>query len=426
MKSSAWFPTIATLGVLAVSSLSSRAATYYSDPAAGSATGDGSAKAPWPELEDLAAGGQLGKLQGGDTLLLRSGNHGDVRISGDNAQFITIAAEPGQTPKLSRLEITRGSKWRIKGLTITPSLATRPYQGNIVTLAEKGAGSDLVLEDCFIYTEPDSTRWTAEQWMKTQNGILSGRHGTRLTIRNNHVLNTRFAVSLCSPDSLCEGNLIANFSGDGIRITRDNITVQYNTVKNCFVGADQGDANHDDLMQCFLFNKGTGTVRNLTIRGNILIGYEDPGQPLRHDPQAIGFFDGPLVDFLVEKNVIMTNHYHGISLYDAVHCQILDNVVRAISDQKMQPWIMLGTKNKGGASGNTVKNNMARSFNLKADPTVAAENNIPVDNPAFDRQLKQQLDEIHQKFGESHPVSKLPRIAMKPGISNTPAATPAR
>lgn len=413
---------LAAPAVLTISQLSSHAATFYSDPVAGNAAGDGSPMAPWPKLQDLAASGKIPQLHGGDTLLLRSGNHGEVRISGDNAQFITIAAEPGHAPQLSRLEVSSGSKWRIKGLIITPSLAPTPYQGNIVTLAEKGAGSDLVLEDCFIYSEPDSTKWSAEQWMKTQNGILSGRHGTRITLRNNYVLNTRFAVSLCSPDSLCEGNVIANFSGDGVRITRDNITVQYNTVKNCFVGADQGDANHDDLMQCFLFNKGTGTVRKQTIRGNILIGYEDPSQPLRHDPQAIGFFDGPLVDFLVEKNVIMTNHYHGISLYDAVHCQILDNVVRAISDQKMKPWIMLGTKNKGGASGNTVKNNMARSFNLKADPNVAAENNIPVDNPAFDRRLKQQLNEINQKFGEFHPVSKLPRLAIKTGVSNTAPA----
>jgi hypothetical protein len=426
MKTSAFFHTLAALVILTISRLPSHAAAFYSDPVAGSAAGDGSAKDPWPKLQDLAASGKIPKLQGGDTLWLRSGNHGDVRISGDNAQFITIAAEPGQTPQLSRLEIDRGSKWRVKGLTITPSLAPTPYNGNIVTLAEKGAGSDLVLEDCFIYTEPDSTKWTAEQWMKTQNGILSGRHGTRLTIRNNYVMNTRFAVSLCSPDSVCEGNVIANFSGDGIRITRDNITVQFNTVKNCFVGADQGDANHDDLMQCFLFNKGTGTIRKQTIRGNILIGYEDPSLPLRHDPQAIGFFDGPLVDFLVEQNVIMTNHYHGISLYDAVNCKVLDNVVRAISDQKMQPWIMLGTKNKGGASGNIVKNNMARSFNLKADPGVVADHNIPVDNTEFDRRLKQQVDEINLKFGEFHPVSKFSRIGMRTGVSSESSGAPRR
>lgn len=37
-------------------------------------------------------------------------------------------------------------------------------------------------------------------------------------------------------------------------------------------------------------------------------------QPLKHEPQAIGFFDGPLVGFLVEKNVIMTTHSRTLTL----------------------------------------------------------------------------------------------------------------
>ena len=424
MKFTPFVSILAALLLLSVSCQQAPAAIYYSDPVAGTAAGDGSAKAPWPKLQEVVSEGKLTKLQGGDTLLLRSGNHGDGKISGENSKVITIAAEPGQTPRLSRLEITRGSKWLVKGLTITPSIATAPYKGNIVVMAEGGAGSDLVLEDCFIYTVPDSTKWTAEQWMETNSGVLLGRHGNNLTMRNNFIMNTRFAVSLCAPDSLCEGNVITNFSGDGIRITRDGITVQYNTVKNCFVGADQGDDNHDDLMQCFLFNKGTGTVRNVSIRGNILIGNEDPDQPLRHDPQAIGFFDGPLVDFVVEKNVIRTNHYHGISLYDAVNCRILDNAVKAISRQKMMPWVMLNSKNKGGSSGNTVKNNMAHSFNLKADPEVVAENNIPVDETLFDRRFKDQEDEINRKFGEFHPVSGLSRIGTRTEEHKAPESLP--
>ncbi len=122
----------------------------------------------------------------------------------------------------------------------------------------------------------------------------------------------------------------------------------------------------------------------------------------------------------------MTNHYHGISLYDAVNCRILGNVVKNISEQKMKPWIMLNTKNKGGSSGNTVKNNMARSFNLKADPGVIAENNVPVDEAAFMRRFKAQENEINRRFGEFHPVAKWSRIGMRTGVANTPAATPAR
>ncbi|MCF7731767.1 MAG: hypothetical protein K9N23_08765 [Akkermansiaceae bacterium] len=57
------------------------AATYYSDPATGTAAGDGSATAPWPKLQELADGGKLARLHGGDTLLLRGGNHGNENQS---------------------------------------------------------------------------------------------------------------------------------------------------------------------------------------------------------------------------------------------------------------------------------------------------------------------------------------------------------
>ena len=64
-----------------------------------------------------------------------------------------------------------------------------------------------------------------------------------------------------------------------------------------------------------------------TIRGNILIMREDDAQPWPATMQAIGFFDGPLIGFRVEGNVILTSHWHGVSLYDAQGCNILRNVV---------------------------------------------------------------------------------------------------
>ena len=372
-------------------------------------------------LAKLADGGKLARLKGGDTLLLRSGNHGEVKMSGDNVTTVTIAAEPGQTPQLGRLTIAKGSKWLVKGLTISVSFASAPYKGTMVTLAEGGPGDDLVLEDCFIYTVLDSSKWTAAEWMNANSGVMVGRNGKNLTLRNNYILNTRFAVALCSPDSLCEGNIITNFSGDGIRITRDGITVQYNTVKNSYIGPADGDKNHDDLIQCFPFHAGAGAVREATVIGNLLIGNEDPNQPFLHSPQGLGFFDGPLEDFVIEKNIIVSNTYHGISLYDAVNCKILDNLVKAASAQKVTPWISLNTKKKGGSSGNTVKNNMARAFVLKADPTVVAENNVPVNEAVFSERLKEQEKFINGKFGEFHPVAKLSRLGMRKGEFKAPA-----
>jgi hypothetical protein len=382
---------------------------FYADPEKGDAAGDGSRDHPWKTLAEAAKGGKLKALQAGGTVLLRSGDHGDVVLSGDNAGMVTIAAEDGQKPRLLRLDIRKGSKWTVRGLAISPS-GGAAYDGNIVTLAEGGASSELVLENCFIYTALDTSAWTVKDWLKANSGIFMGRHGTKLTLRNNHVLNTRFGISLCAPDSLCEGNLVSDFSGDGIRVTRDGLVVQYNVIKNGCCSAADGDPNHDDGIQCFLFNKGTGTVRNVTMRGNVIVNREDKKQKFPAGIQGIGCFDGPLVDFVVENNVVLVEHWHGISLYDAQNCRMTGNAVYSIwREGKARPWVMLGQKQKA-ARGNTVTDNLAFAFPFKDDPEVKAERNEVVTPAAFEKALGKAMATINEKFGEDHPVSGAKRL----------------
>jgi len=402
---------------------------FYVDPEKGSPQGDGSADHPWRTLAEVFRSNLVqsrnaaGRIQhanapigAGDTIMLRSGYHGEVTLAGaHNDEFIVVAAEKGHTPKLGRLDVHDASRWIFRGLTISPSFTDKPYTRSMVQLAEGGPGSELVLEDCFLFTTLEVANWSAKDWMeKTAQGILLGRHGTQLTARNNHVMNTRFAINLCSSDSLCEGNIVENFSGDGIRVTRDNLTVQYNVIKNVYVSDADGDDNHDDAIQCFLFNKGTGTVRKATIRGNLIVNREDPNQPFPNTLQAIGFFDGPLVDFLVEDNVIDTSHWHGVSLYDAQNCTIRNNVVwTEWQDVRLRPWVMLGTK-KNQAEGNRVENNLAFSFNFKADKKVIAENNKPVTKEAYERRRQELEVLLATRFGRMHPTSNRKRVDAYP------------
>lgn len=102
------------------------------------------------------------------------------------------------------------------------------------------------------------------------------------------MLNTRFGINLCAPECLCEGNVVANSSADEIRATRDGQTVQYNVIKNSFVGEQDGDGNHDDGIQVFLFNKGTGTLRNITLRGNLILARETSSGDSTSRPSAPG------------------------------------------------------------------------------------------------------------------------------------------
>lgn len=391
------------------------AVTYYADPVSGSMDNPGTQEKPWKTLAEVAKSGKLKTLAGGDTLLLRSGFHGMVTFEGDNSGMVTIAAEKGQKPELSRLQLTKGSNWTIKGLIVSPSFGNQPYEKDIVKLGDGGPSKDIILEDCFVYTTLDTSSWTEQDWMKCNSGINMGRAGTKMTLRNNYVLNTRFGIQLCAPDSLCEGNIVSDFSGDGMRTTRDAQVLQYNIIKNEYV-PQPTDKNHDDGIQSFLFNSGGGLVSNVTVRGNIIINNEDPEQKFPSPMQGLAFFDGPRHNFLVEKNVILTDHYHGISLYMAKNCTITDNAVFSIWDSKAKPWIKTTPEKGDLASGNIVKNNIACSFFLKDDPGVKAENNTVATAETFKKAYDEALKVISSKFGEKHETSgrkRLEEIDMK-------------
>jgi parallel beta-helix repeat protein len=429
------FRTLSSLLVFVFLSLANlHAATFYCDPIKGSASGDGSSARPWKTIEETIAAHRIQLLttnkvsapanspvKAGDTVLLRSGWHGVIRIpAGYNSEFITIAAAPGHTPAVGAVEIGEGTRWRIKGLTVSPSLAPEPLENvprNLVTLGERGgdASSELIIEDCFVYTVLDASQWTAKDWVeKPLSGIWLGRNGRRHVARNNYILNTRFGINLCAPEVICEGNVVENFSGDGIRVTRDGQVVQYNVIKNSLVGSKDGDDNHDDGIQIFLFNRGTGTVRDVTLRGNLILNRERDDLPFQNGLQGIGGFDGPLVGFKVEQNVISVNHYHGLSLYDAQGCTVEGNVCFSRWPGRMQPWVMLGQKKKQSL-GNTVRNNFAHSFSFKADAEVIADRNEPVTETLFHQRQAGLLALINSKFGEQHPVAKRPRVRVAAG-----------
>ena len=415
-------------------SATSWSAIFFCDPEHGAKTGDGSAERPWRMVQEVIESNQVqirdaqgkasnpdARVKSGDTILLRSGWHGVIRIAGGfNEQPITIAAEPGHAPQVGWIQIGGGRNWIVRGLTVSPSLAPEPLARvprSLVMLGEGGndQSANLVIEDCFVYSVLDTSGWTGRDWVEQpSSGIYLGRHGRGHVARNNYVLNTRFGIQLCAPECIAEGNVVANFSADGLRVTRDGQLAQYNVIKNNFVGSRDGDDNHDDGIQAFLFNVGTGTVRDVTLRGNIIIAREKDGLPFANGLQGIGCFDGPLVNFRVEDNVVLVNHFHGVSLYDAQGCTIQGNVCYSRWSGRARPWVMLGEK-KDQAAGNTVRNNLAHSFNFKADKTVRAENNDEISEGAFKEKFKALADVINKKFGTTHGAAQRLRFEDETG-----------
>jgi parallel beta-helix repeat protein len=163
---------------------------------------------------------------------------------------------------------------------------------------------------------------------------------------------------------LSEYNIIENFMSDGIRGLGDHCVFQYNMVKNCYKIND----NHDDGFQSWSVGTngvGTGTVYGIVLRGNTFISYTDPAQPFKASMQGIGCFDGMFRDWIVENNIVITDMWHGLSLYGAVNCKVVNNTVieNPVGAFEMTPWIGIYHHKDGTESyGNLIRNNIATSY----------------------------------------------------------------
>ncbi|MFP4015200.1 MAG: choice-of-anchor Q domain-containing protein [Chitinispirillaceae bacterium] len=396
------------------------AETFYVDPLNGSMSNDGSENSPWSTLKEVfdsskiesykyeskpAAEGapmiiknENAPVKAGDTLLLGDGFHGKVYASEYyNTDYITIMAQPGHSPKVSSIELRSGCKWIISGLTVSPEFDPVFEKRTLIQFASHGwtgASYDCVVENCIAYSADDITSWSVDDWNDNSCNALS-LPGDKMVARNNHFRNINFGISVTGDSCLVENNIIENFSGDGLRGIGDYGTYQYNTVKNCY----DVNANHDDGFQSWSVGEdgvGTGVVKGIVLRGNTIINYEDPNQPHRGTLQGIGCFDGMFEDWVVENNVIMVDHWHGITLSGAINCRIVNNtVVDLNSERPGPPWIRISNHKNGTAStGCTIRNNLTTS--ISADDGVAADHNIVIENyddffvdyTAFDLRLK--------------------------------------
>lgn len=398
--------------LLAVCAGSLSAADFYIDPVSGSASGDGSTGSPWLTLEQVVAddliesrdwnahpytsGATLvaknagAPIKAGDTIWLRDGYHGELVLNGYyNTSNITIRAEAGHAPEISRVSIIGARNWVLDGISISPAHAPTYVQQTIITMRHDGfwgPADHLVVRNCDVFNIDDSTAWTAADWVSNASTAFDVRsHYTDLI--DNTIRNTRFGIAVSGDYCNVRGNLVENFSGDGIRGLGDYDVFEYNTVKNAL---DVGDGNHDDGFQSWSVDAGgtvgAGTVYGLVLRGNTFINHENPSHPLRTTLQGIGCFDGWFEDWVIENNVVITDHWHGISLYGARNCRIINNTVIDLYTGTPGPcWIAIQPHKDGTPSEDcVVRNNLTNSLNIAGGQTnIVADHNILVTNPAL-------------------------------------------
>lgn len=383
------------------------AAEFWVDPVHGKPDNDGSSSAPWRSLQEVLDMGlvatqaweslpyqQGAKLvtkntgapvKGGDTIYLRSGYHGALWVLGFyNTTTITVAAEEGHEPRFEGVLVRASSHWRFRGLHVSPEHVPKDERATLFDIDSHGWHGpvhDIVLERSRLQSVEDSSKWSASDWVTLAfHGIDAD--GRNVMIRNNVVKNVYHGIHMEAESSLVEGNLVENFAGDGMRGLGDHTVFQYNTVKNCYHVNDE----HNDGFQSWSQGSdgvGTGEVIGVVLRGNTFINYEDPKQPHRATMQGIGCFGGMYIDWVVENNVIITDHWHGITFAGLRDSRIVNNTVLDPNQERPgPPWIAVDSHMNGTPSaGVVVRNNLATAIDIKPGRDVIADHNLIIKNP---------------------------------------------
>jgi parallel beta-helix repeat protein len=165
---------------------------------------------------------------------------------------------------------------------------------------------------------------------------------------------------------------------------------------------------------------GHGEVRGIVLRGNTIINFVDPQQPHRGALQGIGCFDGMFVDWVVENNLVITDHYHGITLSGARNCKVVNNTVLDRKAGRPGPPAIRIARHKNGtkSSGCVVRNNLATA--IHAGDGVRADHNLIITDPQslfvdvakFDLRLQddsQAIDAGSAELAPSRDIEGTPR-----------------
>ncbi|MEN8126077.1 MAG: right-handed parallel beta-helix repeat-containing protein [Bacteroidota bacterium] len=362
---------------------------YYCDPVNGSNSNNGSQASPFASFGSVNWSNV--NLQDGDIIYLLDGQHGTSYFANKHfGQNLTIKAVNKHQAVVTKLQLANSSHITFQDIKFDASNGSFIKEQTII-LAGTDA-SHITLDNCLVQAADDSSNWTKDDWYENSVGGVQFRGGN-ITLKDNIFLNLYHAVELRGDNSLMQNNIIENFAADAIRVLGSYGTYENNIIKNCFI--DDYAIQHDDAFQAFRLD-GDGKITDVVLRNNKIIIFENPSQFVLDNNligtlmQGILFSDGYPANWIVENNLVVNDHYHGISLYGARNCRVQNNTVvqsQLFDDIDVIPWILLDDNQKTGETNfnNIIRNNISTTIATgKYDATSIVENNIDIDESNYD------------------------------------------
>lgn len=363
---------IAHILIFLVTVFSLSATNYYCDPKNGKISNDGSKEHPWSSLQTVLE--QKKTFVGGDNVFLFSGNQGNVSIVGENESYVTIKAVDAQTPVLKSLAIgveAPATRWRISGLTIE---GTKTNQ--LLSISKQSLLIQIMY--CNIQSTENSLSWNANNWMSNAKvGLIV--EGKRHKIQFNRFKNVRTGIINHSEKTQFSYNSINYFTECAVQNSGNDCVFEYNLLKNAVVLGNY--SNTAFRFMCDTVSKATpNIIRKNILRGNIIYDYTNYKRKFIGAMMGIVSFDNILDMCSFENNLIVTDHWHGITLHNTNNCNVLNNTVvdpyldTVYPDEKrkdfMQPmgpariWIENSINELGG---NTICNNLVTDTQFKGE-----------------------------------------------------------
>lgn len=315
------------------------------------------------------------------------------KLRGEPDAPITIKPLPNRVRVINALRISDTCSYlsidglrhlQIKGVTDTPKPLAEIW-GNHVSLQQ------LSLE-----TDPAAhLRWSSEDWEAYARKGLVVR-GSHVTLANNRIINTSFAIELYGQYCNAGGNNILHFCGDGIRGLNSHQLIEGNLTAYAHIGNPNNHLDHIQLWNHTAPTPQQGILTGMRLHDNFCYN-----PPEHASCQGIGCYDGVITDSFFEGNTVGTNHQHLLTLASAQNCTIRDNHLynSTPADERglyQDAWLMLGTNKPEhpACSGNTVANNYIPRLVAQEDAGECR------DNQGVDKYLAWQLLKLRTNLAQ--------------------------
>ncbi len=375
---------------------------FYFDPTAGP-DGDGSLEDPFQDLEtDINKIARYnssyvkqnsGVVEPGDVAVLLAGNHGSVEFSEYyNTDWIGFVSLPGEIATVDFFDMAECEKFYLESIRGSERLRSDwPEPGvsyddgpDVFSIRSNDAGTlysnKIVLNKCSVQS---ANIPTAIAWADSATWNRNTVSGIRVYKANN------VQIQLCDfnvVDDAIHGsnwnvlNLLSNdinyFNGDAFSLgNSDSLYAADNSIQNVI----HTNTNHNDGIQLW------GTFDTALVERNYFLWTTDieregwfDGSLFEH--QAMLASNGPYVDLTFRNNVIITNSWAGINIYNCTDGKLINNTAVTIYSSDNLPASNIGYPHiefSGALCVDcVVANNIAGKTDNDGQATVELYNNL--------------------------------------------------